>query len=98
MGFDAIHTTSFIDGHLLSDYDILKVAIQEKRIIISKDSDFWDYFLLKGPPPQILMVQFGNISNVELIHLFESNMSAIELLFENGSGLVLFDRLQVSGF
>ncbi|WP_460908727.1 DUF5615 family PIN-like protein [Spirosoma areae] len=39
-GFDAIHTTYFPDGHLLQDADIAKIATEDNRIIVTKDSDF----------------------------------------------------------
>ncbi len=66
-GFDTIHTTFFPQGHLLDDNSIRKIAIAENRIIVSKDSDFFDYFLIKGTPPRILLLRFGNMSNNDLI-------------------------------
>lgn len=45
-GADAIHTTYFEDGHLLDDREIIKIAIQEDRIVVTKDSDFRDHLLL----------------------------------------------------
>lgn len=46
-GFDAIHTSYFKNGHLISDSGIRTIAIEENRIIITKDSDFFDYYILK---------------------------------------------------
>ncbi len=70
-GFSAIHTTYFPNGHLLDDKFIIQIAIHEDRIIITKDSDFLDNFLIHGVPPKVLMLQFGNISNAELLSLFD---------------------------
>ena len=39
-GYNAIHTTHFKNGHLLNDTQIRKIAVQEERIIITKDKDF----------------------------------------------------------
>jgi len=97
-GFDAVHTTSFPDGHLLGDHEIVQIAILENRIVVTKDSDFFDNYLLNGIPPPVLLLQFGNIRNDELVGFFNSNFSAIQRLFESGTELVIFDRQQVIGF
>ena len=90
-GFDAIHTMDFPDGHLLDDESIRKIAIADNRIIISKDSDFFNSFLIKGVPPQVLLLRFGNITNNDLISLFEAQLLTIEKLFHiNSAGLVEF--------
>jgi predicted nuclease of predicted toxin-antitoxin system len=94
-GFDAIHTTYFPNGHLLKDSEIVKIAIHDVRIIVTKDSDFFDNFLLKGAPPKVLLLQFGNIKNADLIQQFQNQISSIEKLFNNNSDLVVFDWNQV---
>ena len=98
MGFDAIHTIYFPDGHLMSDQEITQIAISESRIVITKDSDFFDNYLLHGTPPPVLLLQFGNIRNDELIGFFKSNMANIQQLFESETGMVIFDRQRVVGF
>lgn len=97
-GFDAIHATFFPDGHLLSDDEIVQIAIEQSRIVVTKDSDFFDNFLLRGTPPSILLLQFGNIGNNELAKFFQANMATIQQLFEDGYGLVTFSRHRVLGF
>ena len=64
LGFDASHTTYFTNGHLLSDLQIRKIAIAENRIIVSKDSDFWDYYLLKGSPPKVFLFSSTSIIKI----------------------------------
>ena len=39
-GFDAIHTTSFPEGHLLEDEQINQIAIEQNRILVKKDNTF----------------------------------------------------------
>ena len=46
-GLDAVHTTNDPNGHLMNDKKIRQIAVAEERIIITKDSDFYDYFILK---------------------------------------------------
>lgn len=97
-GFDAIHTTFFADGHLLQDTEIIHIAIEENRIIATKDSDFLDNYLLKGSPPKVLLLQFGNISNKELLQYFENHIHKIITVFEEGAELVKFDRESIVAY
>jgi len=91
-GYDCKHTTDFEEGHLLQDQEIIEIAIEEERIVITKDSDFSDYYFLKGAPPNILMLLFGNTSNKDLIAYFEEFMRNIEQTFSDGSNYVQFSR------
>lgn len=54
-GHDAIHATHFKNGHFLNDTQIREIATREERIVITKDKDFLDYFLIKGAPPNVLV-------------------------------------------
>ncbi len=94
--YDAIHTTFFPNGHLLQDKEIREIAIQENRIIVTKDNDFFDSYLTKGAPPLVLLLQFGNIKNDELIAYFQQEYSNIEELFDHGAELILFDKTQLT--
>ncbi len=97
-GFDSVHTTSYPNGHLLTDREIMEIAERENRIVVTKDSDFMDHFLLIGPPPQVLLLTFGNIGNSDLVALFQQELSAIRLLFENGASLVVFSRTNLVSY
>ena len=95
-GFPTIHTTYYPNGHLLDDAAIVEMAIRENRIIVTKDSDFLDNFLLNGVPPKVLMLQFGNIGNAELISLFDSDLTQIIEAFSNGGDFITFSRTYFS--
>lgn len=89
-GFDAIHTTSFDNRDLLSDSNIRKIAIEQNRIIITKDTDFWEYYLVKNSPPKVFLVELGNISNKNLFHIIEANTkSLVELFVNQNANLVI---------
>ena len=91
-GYDCIHTTHFENGHLLQDVEIILVATEQNRIIISKDSDFSDYYHLKGAPPKILLLQFGNVSNSDLTAYFDRYLDVIAEAFNGGADYVEFGR------
>lgn len=91
-GHDCIHTSDFEDGHLLQDSEIILIAKEKNRTIITKDSDFSDHYFLKGAPPRVLLLQFGNISNNDLIEYFEKYLEFIVNAFNNGSEYVQFSR------
>jgi predicted nuclease of predicted toxin-antitoxin system len=95
-GHDAIHTDDLPEKHLTPDKEIIQVANQEDRIVISKDSDFYQYHLIKGVPKRILFLSTGNIVNKELIRLFELNFSTIEKYFNSGSHVIEFDNNSIT--
>lgn len=76
----------------MTDEEIREYAVQKGCIIITKDRDFLDYFLLKGGPPCVLLLQFGNISNNELILEFEAHFKNIVQVFEQNANLVIFGK------
>lgn len=58
-----------------SDSDISRYAIEQGRIIVTKDEDF--FFLASQPTSQIrlLWVRLGNCRTKELLASFEENMA-----------------------
>ena len=49
-GHDVRHTLELRDGNRTGDHEIVEVATREDRIVITKDSDFVQSFLLTGQP------------------------------------------------
>lgn len=41
-GHDCLHTTDFAEGHLLKDSEIVIIAVEQSRTVVTKDSDFAD--------------------------------------------------------
>jgi len=76
-GFDAIHTLDLPEQNKTKDCDILKIADSENRVIISKDSDFLESFVLKSKPKKLIIIKTGNIPNKNLIKLFEEHLETI---------------------
>ena len=95
-GFDATHVVDYPSGALTPDDEIISIAIKENRIIVTKDSDFFDYFLLKNYPPAVLLLQLGNIRNRELFVFMENHLDNIcELFAENIKRLMLINRQNI---
>ena len=69
-GYDCIHTLELKDGNNTGDNKIIEISIKEDRIVLTKDTDFLESYLIKGKPAKLLLVRTGNISNTELTQLF----------------------------
>jgi predicted nuclease of predicted toxin-antitoxin system len=90
-GYDAIHTLDLPKGNLTSDAEILVVASREQRVVITKDADFVNSFLLSGQPEKLLLISTGNITNADLEAVLLPNLSAIVYAF-SGSRFVELTR------
>ena len=44
--------------------------MEEKRVVIIREADFVNSFLLHGQPHKLLLVSTGNIKTVDLLELF----------------------------
>ncbi|MCB0525928.1 MAG: DUF5615 family PIN-like protein [Saprospiraceae bacterium] len=62
---------------MTDDAFISELSIKEQRIVISKDSDFYDRFFRKLEPHKLLYLTTGNISNKELLDIFEKNLDRV---------------------
>ena len=76
-GYDCIHTIDLEQGNDTSHKDINKISVAEQRILITKDSDFYDSFIIKNEPYKLIMVKLGNTSKQELIQFFKERFEDI---------------------
>ena len=95
LGHDSIHTLDLIDKNATDDNIIRKISVNELRVVITKDSDFEDSFLLQRIPPKLLLVTTGNIQNKHLIKLFSDNIFEIINLFEDNN-FIEIDRDEIT--
>jgi len=91
-GFDAIHVINCPNGALTADEEIISIAIAEKRIVVTKDSDFMDYYFLKGYPPAVLLLQLGNIKNNNLFFLLNKHIEEITSLFADQTKFLILQK------
>lgn len=84
-GYDAIHTLDLPDKNRTTDNQINELSVQQERVVISKDSDFFDRFFQKLEPYKLIYLTTGNISTDALIDIFERNFDQIftEIQFSN---------------
>ena len=61
--FDSTHTLDLPNKNLTHDSTITQLAIKKGRVVISKDSDFLQSYLIKSEPQKLVMVKTGNIHN-----------------------------------
>jgi len=76
-GYDCIHTLDLELGNDTPDKIINKISVDEQRILITKDSDFFDSFMLRREPYKLVLVNLGNMSKNELITFFHDRFTEI---------------------
>jgi len=54
-----------------------ETSLREQRVVITKEEDFVDIFLLCHTPYKLLLVSTGHISNKKLERLFQDNLTEI---------------------
>ena len=92
-GHDAVHTSEAPEGNRTTDQALAQKADGEDRVVVTKDREFRDGYLLSRSPRNMLVVTTGNITNRELLVLFDGNLTAIvEALSES-----LFVELSPAG-
>ena len=80
-GYDTLHTLDLPDGNTTPDRVINALSIQERRVVITKDADFVQSFLLQAQPYKLLLIATGNIRNSDLEKLFQQHLNhLVELL------------------
>ena len=79
-GHDAVHTLDLPFKNLTPDHEVIKLAKQDGRIVVSKDADFVQTFLITGDP-RLLLISTGNINNPDLEKILHANLSGIKAAF-----------------
>ncbi|MFD2784282.1 DUF5615 family PIN-like protein [Hymenobacter rubripertinctus] len=69
-GFDALHTFDLPAANNTADESINDLSVRESRVVITKDADFVNSFILHGRPYKLLLVSTGNMRTDDLVNLF----------------------------
>lgn len=81
-GHDVRHTLDLPDKNRTSDGEINLLSEREQRIVITKDADFVNSFLISRKPYKLLLNSTGNIGNTDLEALVISQLAAITRALE----------------
>lgn len=81
-GFETLHALDLPQGNRTTDQALITFSLTEHRVVVTKDSDFVESFLVKHEPWKLLLVSTGNIGNTELLRLFELNIDQIAESFK----------------
>ncbi len=76
-GFDSIHTLELPEKNRTRDKKINKISKEQGRILITKDRDFLESFLIKYEPKKLIIIRTGNIPNRYLLEIFSNNLEQI---------------------
>ena len=76
-GHDCIHPFDLESGNDTTDKIINKISIEEERMLITKDSDFYHSFIIKKEPFKLIFVKLGNTSKSDLLSFFSDKFSEI---------------------
>jgi predicted nuclease of predicted toxin-antitoxin system len=88
-GHDVLHTLDLPERNRTQDTEITALACREHRIVVTKDSDFVDSFLLQRRPPKLLLISTGNLGNQELESLLARNIREIEVALDSSDFIEL---------
>lgn len=72
-----LHTLDLPRANRTPDYEINEISIRERRVVVSKDSDFVDSLLLHRKPFKLLLITTGNIRNAVLEQLVLTNLDNV---------------------
>jgi predicted nuclease of predicted toxin-antitoxin system len=50
-----------------TDTELWNYAKENKLILLTKDTDFFDRLLLIGPPPKVIWIRLGNLRKQQLV-------------------------------
>lgn len=85
---EATHVNGLPNSFYSSDKDICKFADQNDHVVLTKDSDFLDSYLVQQTPFKLIKVNLGNISTPELIAILERHLDFLIAYFEKGGGWI----------
>ena len=81
-GFETTHTLDLPLGNRTTDQALIIFSLTHRSVVVTKDSDFVESFLLRHEPWKLLLVSTGNIGNNELLRLFQLNMDQLAESFK----------------
>lgn len=94
-GHDALHTLDLPLGNRTADTFISDLSAREHYVVVTKDSDFVNSFILNRRPYKLLLISTGNIRNAELEVLFLLNLEKMAEGFDSFDYIELNQRVLI---
>lgn len=94
-GWQCRHVRHLPKGLKSSDLEIAGHADREREVVVTKDIDLLDLHLALGRPRKLLLIRFGNVSNVKLAELMFASLSKISTAFESSNLVELVSPDQI---
>ncbi|HEY0171133.1 MAG TPA: DUF5615 family PIN-like protein [Pyrinomonadaceae bacterium] len=91
-GHESIHTLDLPLGNRTTDALINDFSAREHFVVITKDADFVNSFILYRRPYKLLLVSTGNIRNSDLESLLLSNLERLAEGFDSFDFIELNQR------
>lgn len=82
LGHQSEHVNNILDKWNTRDRDIITYIDTHEGILITKDQDFRNSYLLNQTPRKLIKINLGNISNEAILRLIESHIDRISELDE----------------
>jgi predicted nuclease of predicted toxin-antitoxin system len=76
-GHDCIHTLDLELANETPDRIINAISVAEQRIVVTKDGDFLESFIVKNEPYKLILVKLGNVTKNELLQFFSDRFDEI---------------------
>lgn len=81
-GVDATHVNRILNKWCTKDSEITRYADETGSFLITKDTDFRDSHFIAGRPARLVRVTLGNLSNDQLIALFDHHWTELRSVFK----------------
>ena len=78
-GIEAVYVNELPDKWFTKDNIISRLADAEGFTVITKDIDFKNSHFIQNSPLRLIRIALGNISNQELLDIFENHLDLIKL-------------------
>ncbi len=95
LGLYCEHVNNVLDGFRTKDSDISQYCNNNSLILITKDRDFKNSFLLSRKPKRLIKINLGNISNDQLITLINRNIQSIQAIHDEFQEFMI--ELEIDG-
>lgn len=89
LGYHSQHVNLILEGYFSKDADIATYCNENDQVLITKDKDFKNSYLISQSPKYLLKLNLGNIPNDALIQLLEKHLSQIAALTKTENAFMI---------